>query len=456
MMHSETLLKDLESGSLDLKDHITKQLERSKKYKKYNAFVTINDDVLTDMNGPSIAIKDNIITKGLKSTSSSKVIGNYIAPYDATVVKNIKNCFSVIGKTANDPFGAGGSGSTSDFGSTKNPFDATRVPGGSSGGNGVALALNMCDFALGSDTFGSVRAPASFCGVVGFRPSYGLVSRYGLMDLSMSIDTIGPMARDVYGVAYLLSLIAGHDKKDLRTEDIKIPKYHEHLEDFNCKKLKFVIPKDFFDVGIDKKVVQRVEGVVELLESFGMTKVELKTPKLKYSVPIYYLSMFAEFSSAMQKYDGMAYGLREEDANIYNLVSKTRGEYLNRELKRRILLGTYITLKEYRSKWYTLALNGMQLIKKELSRILKNGDFIITPTMPSLPWKIGEITSPVKNYMMDLMTGPPSIGGLPAVSVPCGKIGKMPVGVQFIGRRLEDLKVLQLAHLYEKNRGELK
>lgn len=443
------IITKIRNGNIDLEERISSQMKRIKKFHEFNAFTSVNRS--KNINGPSLAIKDNILVKGMKSTGSSKILENYKAPYDATAVEKIRDDFTIIGKTSNDSFGAGGSGTNSDFGPVRNPHDKERIPGGSSSGNGVALALDMCDFALGSDTFGSVRAPASFCGVVGMRPTYGLVSRYGLMDLCMSMDTIGPMAKDVYGVAYLLSKIAGKDKRDLNTETSNIKNYHERLEDFDLDKPRVFIPKNLFS-----KVDDQVLGVVnkKLKDLRGFLDISRKRiEELEYTVPSYYLTMFAEFSSAMQKYDGVTYGEREDSKNVYGMVSRSRDKYLNKELKRRIILGTYITLKENKEKWYRQALKGISCVKESLNKIFQDYDFIITPTMPTLPWKIHDKISPIDEYKMDLFTGLASMGDLPAISIPCGKVKELPVGMQIIGDKFEDLKVLQLAHKIEERCG---
>lgn len=450
-MNTEELLKKRKTGKIDLEKRVKGQLKKAEKSE--NVFITVNEDVLKDVRGPSLAVKDNILVKGLPAKSSSRILEGYTAPYDATAVKRLRKKFIIVGKTACDPFGTGCSGTTSDFGVTRNPYDESRVPGGSSGGNGVALAKEMCDFALGSDTFGSVRAPASFCGVVGFRPSYGLVSRYGLMDLCMSMDTIGPMARDVYGVAYLLSKIAGPDERDLtteragKTENRKKKNYHEMLGE-GPEKVKVLKPKELFSSTEEKvrKVVDR--SIEKMADREGIEVEEVEIPELKYSVPAYYLTMFAEFSSAMQRFDGMKYGPREKSRDIYRTVSRTRGKYLNPELKRRIMMGAYITLKEHRKKWYRMGIRAVFLVRKRLEKVMKKGDFIVTATMPGLPWKIGE-KSPVEEYKMDLLTGFPSIGGLPSISIPCGKVEGLPVGLQITGNRFQDEKVLQLAYKWE-------
>jgi len=441
MMQSEKVLK---MEAKELKEHIARQYDSIEKHRKFNAFITVNKGA----DRPTIAIKDNITVKGMRATGSSKIIDNYIAPYSATAVERLKN-LSIIGKTALDAFGTGSTGSNSDYGPVRNPHDEKRVAGGSSAGNGVALALDMCDFALGTDTYGSLRSPSSFCGVVGLRPSYGLVSRYGLMDLSMSLDTIGPMAHDVYGAAYILSMIVGHDSRDCLTEKSKKIEYHKEL-DIDAKRLTMIVLEENDSDLVDRKVAKTVASAVERLEQAGVKKVTAKLPDLDKSIPMYYLSMAAEFASAMQKFDGLRYGPREEGYELEEIVSKTRGRYLNAEIKRRIMLGTFVTMKEQQSKWYAAAIKARARLKQEINKVMERGDVLITPTMPVLPWKIEEIMDdPLKNYAMDLFSGLAPIIGGPALSVPCGNIGELPIGLQIGAKRFDELKCLQLGNLFE-------
>ena len=335
-MHSKQILA---LDKKELEEHISKQFENIEKHKRLNAFVTVDKNIAPR---PTIAVKDNITVRGLRATSSSKIIDNYIAPYNATAVEKLRG-LSIIGKTALDAFGTGSTGSNSDYGPVKNPFDENRVTGGSSAGNGVALALDMCDFALGTDTYGSLRAPSAFCDVVGLRPSYGLVSRYGLMDLAMSFDTIGPMAKDVYGAAYVLSMITGYDDRDCLTERSKKIEYHKNLE-ISPKKMTMVVLEENSSELVDKKISKKIEEAVDKLEGLGIKKVVAKLPELDKSIPMYYLAMAAEFSSAMQKFDGLKYGPTEREYELFDTVAKTRGKYLNAEIKRRVILGTFVTM----------------------------------------------------------------------------------------------------------------
>jgi aspartyl-tRNA(Asn)/glutamyl-tRNA(Gln) amidotransferase subunit A len=444
MMHTKDILA---MDGRRLKEHIAQQYENIEKYKKHNAFITVSKGA----DRPTIAVKDNLTVKGIRATSSSKVIDNYIAPYSATAVERLTG-LSIIGKTALDAFGTGSTGSNSDYGPVRNPYDENRVAGGSSAGNGVALALDMCDFALGTDTYGSLRSPSSFCGVVGLRPSYGLVSRYGLMDLSMSLDTIGPMAHDVYGAAYILSMVAGHDERDCLTEKTQKIEYHKKLE--TDRKLTMVVLKENTGELVDPKVSRIVEDAINKLEEAGVKRVDAELPDLEKSIPMYYLNMAAEFSSAMQKFDGLKYGPQEDSFDLFEMVAGTRGKYLNAEVKRRVILGTFVTMKEYAQKWYSLSIKARARLKQEIEKVMAKGDVLVTPTMPVLPWKIEEVMDdPLKNYSMDLFSGLAPIIGGPALSVPCGKIGKLPVGLQIGAKRLEELKCLQIGNLFEGLNG---
>ncbi|MCD6523207.1 MAG: aspartyl/glutamyl-tRNA amidotransferase subunit A [Candidatus Diapherotrites archaeon] len=419
--------KDLVQGGVNLEKRIEKQKRIINKLnRRLHAFISINEE---KGEGLSLAVKDNICVKGMRATSSSKILKDYVAPYDATVVRKCRDLFYIIGKTAHDPFGAGSSGSTSDFGVTRNPIDESRVPGGSSSGNAVALATGMCDFALGTDTFGSVRAPAAFCGVVGLRPTYGLVSRYGLMDLCMSLDTIGPMARDVYGVAYILSFITGLDPRDCTTVKTTKCDYTKGLDEPILSKSTITI---FRGLELQAEVEDAFEKEVERISNLGADIREVNFGKIKYAVPTYYLLMFSEFSSAMQKFDGVLFGEKRA--------------VLSEEVKRRILLGTYITLKEHKDKWYSLALNGKRVVEKELSKIMNKTDFILTPTMPVLPWKLEDELSPVEEYMSDICTGFPALAGLPAISIPVRKM----IGMQLVGKKFQEHSLLRAAKEMEK------
>jgi len=424
MMFQDLLAMDKKQ----LQEHIAAQLQTIEEKKEYNAFITVTESSKAQ---PTIAIKDNILVSGMRCTGSSKILDNYTAPYNATAVQRLHS-LSIIGKTSLDAFGTGSTGSNSDYGAVKNPFDKERVAGGSSAGNGVALALDMCDLALGSDTYGSLRSPAAFCGVYGLRPSYGLVSRYGLMDLAMSFDTIGPMARDVYGIAYLLSMIAGKDDKDLLTE----PSNKNYVELLENKQRSMVVLNT--EGLVDKKVDKEMEKALKKLEAQGLERIDVELPDLEKSIPMYYITMAAEFSSAMQKFDSLRFGVQEES------VEQSRGKWFNDEVKRRIILGTHVTMKEHLHKWYSNALKTRATLKKQVNALLEQGDVLITPTMPVLPWKIEEVMDdPLKNYAMDLFAGLAPITGGPALSVPIAES----IGLQIQAPRFAEERVLQVGGL---------
>ncbi|MBI5229109.1 Asp-tRNA(Asn)/Glu-tRNA(Gln) amidotransferase subunit GatA [Candidatus Micrarchaeota archaeon] len=402
--------------------------------------------------GLVIAIKDNICVEGMPCTAASKMLENYVAPYNATVVEKIlQEDGIIIGKTNLDEFACGSDCTKSAFKISRNPVDTERVTGGSSGGSAVAVASGMADLALGSDTGGSIRCPASFCGVVGFKPTYGLVSRYGLLDLAMSFDQIGPFSKDTYGAALLMEVISGEDPRDSVTKGTKDRDY-TRLLDKTKKKLKIGIAKEFFE-GCDKEVEKVVKEIIEKLgERHEILEVPL--PISRYSVPIYFLNVFAEFSSAMQKYDGLKYGAFWEELNLVDAVSEVRDRTLGKEVKRRILLGTYITMKEFKDAWYTKTLKARDLMRKEFDNAFKKVDLLASPTNPSLPWKIGEKNEdPVQMYLADTLTTTANICGIPAGVVKAAFCGKLPVGVQFMGRIGEDEKVLAAMKSVEELAG---
>ncbi len=456
-MKAETI-KALREKEVDIRDRVLGMYEEIKREnKRINAFITlVNEEELEKqiesvrekikkncagkLAGLVVAVKDNFATKGLRTTCASKMLENYIPPYNATVVDRILDEDAIIvGKTNMDEFACGSDGTTSYFGPTKNPHDTSRVPGGSSSGSAAALAANLVDLAIGSDTGGSIRCPSSFCGIYGLKPTYGLVSRYGLIDMAMSLDCPGPMANDLHALALLLEIIAGKDSRDCVTSSSKTKRYVDSLE----KKEK----AKNFRIGIIKEFIESSNEEIrqffkEFLENVNFEYRIVSMPILKYAVPIYYLVMFSEFSSAMAKYDGLKYGQRIESKDLIKLVSKTRSKCFGREVKRRILLGTYITLKEYKGRWYTKAFKARALVKEAFDKAFNKYDILLGPTMPCLPWKIGEKVDPVDMYYSDILTTPPSLAGICALSMPIGILEGLPVGLQIIANRFEEDKVL--------------
>lgn len=435
-------------------EHVQEQLKRIEKANPIiNAYITVDkegalkqaEEVQKRINrgesgkllGVTVAVKDNICVRGLRCTSSSRVLENYIAPYDATVVTRLRKEGAVIlGKANMDEFATGASGCSGYFGPVKNPLALERVPGGSSSGSGAAVLAGLCDLALGSDTGGSIRAPAAFMGLCGHRPTYGLVSRYGISDLSMTMDQIAPIATTAEGCRKLLEVMMGQDHHDPVTVSQK-------PTDTPLDKLTFGICKEFVDERINPDIVKMVWKTAELFESIGKV-VEVSVPTAKYAVPLYYLTVFSEFSSAMQKFDGFKYGHSAGGDDLVESVSQTRVESMGPEVKRRVLLGTYITMSEFRDSWYVRALKIRRKLILEFQQAFKKVNLLFGPTMPFVPWVFGkEVTDPVANYMADILTAPQTPTGLPAGSVPCGKLNDLPIGFQITGPRLSDLTILK-------------
>ncbi|MFQ6051369.1 MAG: Asp-tRNA(Asn)/Glu-tRNA(Gln) amidotransferase subunit GatA [Candidatus Hydrothermarchaeota archaeon] len=455
----------------DIVERTQKILENIKKTdKKINSFITINSKALEraeflekkkkegkDLGrlfGLTVGVKDCIAVSGLRMTCASRVLENYVSPYDACVVERIlKEDAIIVGKTNMDEFACGSDGTKSFFGPTKNPHNLKYVPGGSSSGSGACLGAEMVDLAIGSDTGGSIRCPASFCGVVGIKPTYGLVSRYGLVDMAMSLESPGPMARNVHDVALLLSVISGLDPRDEATRDVSIPDYPKYLLDYDSfEKIRIGIPKEFFE-NVDEIVKRKVEKAIDKLISAGAETVDISLPNLRYVIPVYYLIVFSEFSSAMAKFDGFKYGYRDPRAreDLIESVSQSRNLSMGREVKRRVLLGTYITLKEYRGRWYTKALQARSVIRKEFLEALNRAEILVGPTMPVLPWKIGEmVEDPLTMYMADVLTVSANLAGICAGSMPCGYFNDLPVGIQFHARPLEEYKLLNVMSILER------
>ncbi len=380
--------------------------------------------------GLVIAVKDNIAVKGMKMTCASKMLENYLPPYNASVIeKIIEEDGIIIGKTNMDEFACGSDTTHSAFQTTRNPTDLNKVPGGSSGGSAAAVKAGFCDLALGSDTGGSIRCPASFCKTFGFKPSYGSVSRYGLADMAMSLDQIGVFSEDVYGIQLLFNIIKGDDARDAVTTTQKQ----------STTKNKVAIVKEFFE-NCDKKIEESVREKIKKLNAE-----EISIPSLKYALPTYYLLVYSEFASTMQKYDGLKYGSKGKPGDLTETVSSARSENFGLEVKRRILLGTYITSKDYREAWYVTTLKARSAIKSEIEEKLKEYDYLLGPTMPMEAWNIGEKGEPTQMYAADILTVPINIAGLSAISIPL-KNG----GLQVIASQGDDDKLLKFAEGLEK------
>lgn len=405
---------------------------------------------LSPLAGIPIAVKDNILVKQKKATVGSKILENYLAPYDAFVTKKLKQAGAIIiGKTNLDEFAMGASGEHSAFGPTKNPANLAYVPGGSSSGSAVAVAANMALGAIGSDTAGSVRQPASFCGIVGMKPTYGVVSRYGLIAMASSLDQIGPLAKNVEDAEIIFDIIRGWDKMD--STSLKAVELGEK-EIHSLKGLIIGLPKQCFAGGIEKKVLEIAQEKAKKLETAGARIEEVDIPHLGYGVACYYIIMPAEVSSNLARYDGIKYGaISEAGDDLMDVYFNTRAEFFGPEVKRRIMLGTYALSSGYYEAYYLRALKVRTKIKMDFDKAFEKVDFVFTPTAPSLPFKIGEkIDDPLAMYMADLLTVPANLAGLPGISIPAGRVGGLPVGVQFVAPALKDKKLLAVSKLAEK------
>ncbi len=405
--------------------------------------------------GVPLAIKDNICTRGLLTTCASKILYNFVPPYDATVIEKLKAQGAIIlGKTNMDEFAMGSSTENSAFKITRNPWDLERVPGGSSGGSAAALASRECIGALGSDTGGSIRQPASFCGVVGLKPTYGRVSRFGLVAFASSLDQIGPMAKSVKDCALILEVIAGHDPKDSTSLPISFEEFTKYL-DQTPSGLRVGIPKEYFIPGLDEEIRQNLEEAFEVFEDLGLELKEISLPHTEYAVATYYIVCTSEASSNLARYDGVRYGLREEKGELFEMYLETRSKGFGPEVKRRIMLGTFSLSAGYYDAYYKKASQVRTLIKKDFEEAFKVCDLIITPTSPTPAFKIGEkIDDPLQMYLSDIFTIPANLAGLPALSLPCGFTRDgLPVGMQLIGRPCDEGTLLRVGYAFQKLTG---
>ncbi|MBE6100290.1 MAG: Asp-tRNA(Asn)/Glu-tRNA(Gln) amidotransferase subunit GatA [Anaerovibrio sp.] len=402
------------------------------------------------------AIKDNICTKGIKTTCASKILQNFVAPYDATVMTKLKAQNPVIiGKANMDEFAMGGSTENSAFQKTGNPWNTECVPGGSSGGSAAAVAAGTAVWALGSDTGGSIRQPASFCGVVGMKPTYGRVSRYGLVAYASSLDQIGPITKDVTDCAHILNIISGRDEMDSTSVNEEVPDFSKALVE-DVKGLKVGIPKEYFVKGMDPDVEKTVREAIDKLKELGAEIVEISLPHTDYAISTYYLISPAEAATNLARYDGVSYGERAEDAaDLVEMMTKTRTQYLGEEVKRRIMIGNYALSAGYYDAYYLKALKVRRLIKEDFDKAFEQVDVIVCPTAPTPAYKIGEkISNPLEMYLQDACTVPLNLAGLPGISVPCGySSDNMPIGLQIIGKALDEETILRVAYTYEQSQS---
>jgi aspartyl-tRNA(Asn)/glutamyl-tRNA(Gln) amidotransferase subunit A len=410
---------------------------------------------LLPLAGVPIAVKDVISTRGVRTTCGSKILENYIPPYDATAVQRLEDAGAVIlGKTNCDEFAMGSSNENSAYGPVRNPEAPDRVPGGSSGGSAAAVAARLAVVSLGTDTGGSIRQPGSFCGIPAMMPSYGRVSRYGLIAFASSLDRIGPFATNVHDIATVLQIIAGRDTNDSTSTTAPVPDYRAEAEK-PVKGLRIGIPKEYFGAGMDPEVRKKVEAGIELYRKLGCEIREIRMPHTDYAIAVYYIIATAEASSNLARYDGVRYGLRVEGDSLLSMYRKTRGAGFGPEVKRRIVLGTYVLSAGYYDAYYLKGQKVRSLIAQDFRDAFTKVDAIVTPTSPVPAFKLGERTDdPLQMYLADIYTVTGSLAGVPGISVPCGKVcGKLPVGLQIFGPPFGEGRVLQLARAFEQAGG---
>ncbi|OGQ82845.1 MAG: aspartyl/glutamyl-tRNA amidotransferase subunit A [Deltaproteobacteria bacterium RIFCSPLOWO2_12_FULL_60_19] len=404
------------------------------------------------LTGVPVALKDIFITRNVPTTCASKILGNFVPPYDGTAVRKIKESGAVIlGKTNMDEFAMGSSTENSAFVVTRNPWDTERVPGGSSGGSASAVAADQCIAALGTDTGGSIRQPAACCGIVGLKPTYGRVSRYGVIAFASSLDQVGPMTKDVTDCALMLEAVAGKDPCDSTSVDVPVPAYASQLHG-GVKGLRLGMPKEYFIPGIQAEVEKSVKDAIRLLEKNGVEVVEVSLPHSEYAVAVYYIIATAEASSNLARYDGMKYGYRAPAKDLTETYMRTRQEGFGPEVKRRIMLGTYALSAGYYDAYYLKAQKVRTLIKRDFEAAFRKCDVIITPTTPTTAFKIGEKTQdPLQMYLSDIFTISVNLAGLPGLSLPCGFDGNgLPIGMQIIGKHFDEATILRVAYAYEQ------
>ncbi|MEX2007618.1 MAG: Asp-tRNA(Asn)/Glu-tRNA(Gln) amidotransferase subunit GatA [Candidatus Levyibacteriota bacterium] len=448
-------LNKLASKEISAVDLTKACIDQIKKYNgEINAFITVDEKGALEQaekadierkNGNSapllgipIALKDVFLTKGLKTTAASKVLENYIPQYDGTVVAKLKDAGAVIlGKTNLDAWAHGSSGENSDFGITRNPYSKEYVPGGSSSGSAASLAASMCLASTGTDTGGSIRLPASFTNVVGLKPTYGRVSRYGIIAMASSLDSIGHFAKTAEDSALLLNVTAGSDPLDATTPDKTVPNYSK-IEN-GVKGLKIGVPKEYFTMGIDKEIKEKTKTAIKKLEELDAEIVEISLPNTEYSVAVYYIIMSSEVSSNLARYDGIRFGSARQN--------------FGEEAKRRIMLGTFTLSAGYYDAYYKKAMQVRTLIKQDFDKAFEKVDAIISPVSPTAPWKIGEkVSDPLKMYLSDIFTVTANLAGIPALSVPAGLTSdKLPVGIQILGPQFSEEKLFQIGHAYEQS-----
>lgn len=456
-------LKNGDFSSVDLTQACLKRIKERNEI--INAFITVTEDLALEeakkadkmiedgkqqmLTGIPFSVKDAICVKGVRSTGSAKILDNYIAPYEATVITKIRRQGTVLlGKTNCDAFGHGASNENSMYGPVRNPHDESKVAGGSSGGAAAALADHQCIFSIAEDTGGSIRYPASFCGVVGLRPSYGRNSRYGIMPMASSFDTVGPMAKTVEDVAILMEIMAGEDAMDATTVPNVVPEYSQKLK-VKSQKFKIGIPKEYMELeGLDTEVKDKIEIKIKELENIGHEIVEVSLPHTKYAIPVYYIAVPSEDSSNLGRLDGIRYGAQADADNLYDVYAKSRGQGFPEEVKRRIMIGTYALSAGYYDAYYRKAQKVRTLIIQDFEQAFEQVDLLVTPTSPFPAFNLDEKKDDVlAMYLADVFMSPAAVAGIPGLSVPVGETkAGLPVGMQIMGPRLGEINVLSLGH----------
>jgi aspartyl-tRNA(Asn)/glutamyl-tRNA(Gln) amidotransferase subunit A len=464
------LLKKRELSSLELTKAVLERIHQVED--KVRSFVTVTEDValaqarqnderikagkLSPLTGIPALIKDNMCTKGVKTTCSSKMLGNFVPPYDATVVERLKAAGMVmVGKGNMDEFAMGSSTENSAFFTTHNPWDANRVPGGSSGGSAASVSAGEAIYSLGSDTGGSIRQPAGFCSVVGLKPTYGRVSRYGLVAFASSLDQIGPLTKDVTDCALVMNVIAGHDRCDSTSVDQPVPDYTKSLIP-DLKGLRIGVPKEYFVKGMESGVEQVIRQAIAKLEELGAeVEWEVSLPHTPYALACYYIIAPSEAMANLARYDGVKYGFSAKEAeNMWDAMEKTRQYGFGPEVKRRIMLGTYALSAGYYEAYYVKAQKVRTLISREFARAFTRYDALVTPTSPTVPFRIGEkADDPLQMYLSDVCTLPINIAGIPGISVPAGFADGLPVGMQILGKPFSEETLFRVAYAYEQATG---
>lgn len=452
---TEDVLKRIDEVEGDVKAYLTITRDEALAQAKAVDEKIAKGETISFLEGIPGAIKDNICTKGIKTTCASKILEHFVPPYDATVMTKIKAQNPVIlGKVNMDEFAMGGSTENSAYHPTCNPWNTDCVPGGSSGGSAASVAAGTSIWALGSDTGGSIRQPASFCGVVGMKPTYGRVSRYGLVAYASSLDQIGPLARDVTDCANILNIICGHDEMDSTSSEAEVPDFTKALVE-DVKGLKIGLPKEYFVDGMDPEVEKTVRAAIEKYKELGAKIVDISLPHTKYAISAYYLIAPAEAATNLQRYDGVSYGERVEGEDLVAMMTNTRTEKFGEEVKRRIVIGNYALSAGYYDAYYLKAMKVRTLVQQDYNEAFKKVDVIMAPTAPTPAFKIGEmISDPLQMYLQDACTVPLNLAGLPGMSIPCGYSSSgMPIGLQIIGKALDEETILRAAYTYEQSQN---